>query len=111
MKIIPSTIALHLLLLALSTIQIIAQMYSPGALSSIGDVSGAYVMLTFDDGPHAMLTPKLLDILKQKKAKATFFVMGVKAALHPDILKRMVDEGHEVANHTWNHPGNKFSHF
>jgi len=60
--------------------------------------------LTFDDGPHAILTPKLLDILKEKKAKATFFVIGLKARMHPDILKRIVEEGHELANHTWNHP-------
>lgn len=84
--------------------QVVAQMFSPGAMSSVAGASGQYVMLTFDDGPHAVLTPKLLDILKEKNAKATFYVMGVKAALHPNILKRMVEEGHEVASHTWNHP-------
>ena len=52
------------------------QMYSPGAISQIDKVSGQYIMLTFDDGPHATLTPKLLDILKEKNAKATFYVMG-----------------------------------
>ncbi len=62
------------------------------------------VALTFDDGPHGVLTPRLLDVLKAKKAKVTFFVMGIKADLHPDILKRAVDEGHEVANHVWDHP-------
>lgn len=65
---------------------------------------GKYACITFDDGPHAVLTPRLLDILKEKKCKATFFVMGIKATMHPDILKRMKDEGHEVANHSWNHP-------
>lgn len=65
---------------------------------------GKYASITFDDGPHAVLTPRLLDIFKKKKCKATFFVMGIKAKLHPDILKRMKDEGHEVANHSWDHP-------
>lgn len=55
-------------------------------------------------GPHQTLTPKLLDILKAKNAKATFFVMGIKAIIHPDIIKRAHDEGHEIANHAWNHP-------
>ncbi len=63
-----------------------------------------YVALTFDDGPHGTLTPKLLDSLKGTGAKVTFFVMGIKAELHPDILKRAVSEGHEVANHVWDHP-------
>jgi peptidoglycan/xylan/chitin deacetylase (PgdA/CDA1 family) len=62
------------------------------------------VALTFDDGPHGTLTPKLLDILKEKQAKVTFFVMGIKAELHPDILKRATSEGHEIANHVWDHP-------
>ena len=43
-----------------------------------------YVALTFDDGPHQHLTPRLLDILKAHKAKATFYVMGVKALIHPE---------------------------
>jgi peptidoglycan/xylan/chitin deacetylase (PgdA/CDA1 family) len=62
------------------------------------------VALTFDDGPHQMLTPKLLDILKEKNAKATFYVMGIKTQLHPDIVSRAHKEGHEVANHVWDHP-------
>ena len=63
------------------------------------------VALTFDDGPHQILTPKLLDELNLLNAKATFYVMGVKVKLHPYIISRMVAEGHEVANHGWNHPG------
>ena len=61
------------------------------------------VALTFDDGPHGRLTPQVLDILNKYGAKGTFFVLGSNAASHPSILKRMVNEGHEVANHTWNH--------
>lgn len=60
--------------------------------------------LTFDDGPHRILTAKLLDTFKQFNAKGTFFVMGCKVKLHPYLLQRMVNEGHEVGNHGWNHP-------
>lgn len=62
------------------------------------------IALTFDDGPHGILTPKLLDILNETNSKATFFIMGVKAHLHPNVLRRMVTEGHEIGNHGWNHP-------
>lgn len=67
-------------------------------------VDGPYIALTFDDGPHATLTPKLLDLLAAHHLKATFFVVGQNAADHPDILKRAVREGHEIANHSWSHP-------
>jgi len=60
--------------------------------------------MTFDDGPHPKLTPKLLDMLKERNIKATFFVIGKCVAEYPDIAKRIVDEGHEIANHSWNHP-------
>ena len=62
------------------------------------------VALTFDDGPHTKLTPKLLDILKEKNAKATFFVMGVKVASRIDVIKRAIKEGHEIGNHVFDHP-------
>jgi len=67
-------------------------------------VDGPYIALTFDDGPNAMLTPKLLDLLAARHLKATFFVVGQNAADHPDILRRAVREGHEIANHSWSHP-------
>lgn len=62
------------------------------------------VALTFDDGPSRLTTPVVLDLLKKYKAKATFFVLGQNIAGNEDILKRMKDEGHEIANHTWSHP-------
>jgi peptidoglycan-N-acetylglucosamine deacetylase len=62
------------------------------------------IALTFDDGPHQILTPRLLDILKEKNAYATFFVMGVKVKIHPEIVLRAHQEGHEVANHAFDHP-------
>ena len=67
-------------------------------------VNGPYVAMTFDDGPHATLTPKLLDLLALKKIKATFFVLGENVERHPEILKRAVAEGHEIGNHSWSHP-------
>ena len=59
-------------------------------------VEGPYIALTFDDGPHPTLTPKLLDLLAAHHMKATFFVIGQNAADHPDILRRAMREGHEV---------------
>ena len=60
------------------------------------------VALTFDDGPGPK-TGKLLDDLKKADAPATFFVVGPNAKTRPELLKRMVAEGHEIGNHTWNH--------
>jgi peptidoglycan-N-acetylglucosamine deacetylase len=75
----------------------------PITFSSV-HVDGPYIALTFDDGPNATLTPKLLDLLAARHLKATFFVVGQNAADHPEILKRAVREGHEIGNHTWSHP-------
>jgi len=68
------------------------------------DIDQPYVALTFDDGPHKTLTPKLLDILKSRNVKATFYVIGRNVERYPEIAKRIVAEGHEIANHTWSHP-------
>jgi peptidoglycan/xylan/chitin deacetylase (PgdA/CDA1 family) len=67
-------------------------------------VDGPYVAMTFDDGPHGVNTPRLLDMLKQRKIHATFFFVGQCVEEFPDIVKRIVAEGHEVANHSWSHP-------
>lgn len=61
------------------------------------------VALTFDDGPNVKTTPELLDVLKQKQVKATFFILGENAALHPEIVARAVKEGHEIASHAYTH--------
>ncbi len=61
------------------------------------------VALTFDDGPHPFFTPEILDLLAKYDAKATFFVAGNKVIRFPDLLKREVKEGHEIANHTYHH--------
>jgi peptidoglycan-N-acetylglucosamine deacetylase len=67
-------------------------------------VDGPYIAMTFDDGPSATLTPKLLDLLAAHDIKATFFVIGENVAEHPDIVARAAREGHEIANHSWSHP-------
>src|ERR1041385_370413 len=67
-------------------------------------VDGPYIALTFDDGPNATLTPKLLELLAAHQMHATFFVVGQNAADHPDILRRALHEGQEIANHSWSHP-------
>lgn len=67
-------------------------------------ISRPIVALTFDDGPHPQLTPKLLDILRDNGVRATFFVVGRNVAAHPDIAHRIIAEGHEIANHSWSHP-------
>ncbi|OMF32191.1 polysaccharide deacetylase [Paenibacillus sp. FSL H8-0548] len=59
--------------------------------------------LTFDDGPYPEMTNKILDLLKKYNAKATFFVLGNKVERYPETIKREIAEGHEVANHTFNH--------
>ncbi|WP_245583499.1 polysaccharide deacetylase family protein [Paenibacillus assamensis] len=62
------------------------------------------VALTFDDAPDQLFTPRVLDVLKEYKVKATFFVVGNRAQKHPDIINRIVKEGHILGNHTYNHP-------
>lgn len=61
------------------------------------------VYLTFDDGPDPDATPYVLDLLKDKNIKATFFCVGENVLKHPDLYKRMTDEGHSVGNHTMRH--------
>lgn len=61
------------------------------------------VALTFDDGPHPSTTGPLLDLLREREVRAAFFVVGRHAATHPDLIRRMVAEGHEVGNHSASH--------
>lgn len=62
------------------------------------------VCLTFDDGPDPEQTPRLLDVLARLEIKGTFFVIGELAERFPKIVRRIVDEGHALGNHTWSHP-------
>jgi peptidoglycan/xylan/chitin deacetylase (PgdA/CDA1 family) len=78
----------------------------PGARNSYSsvNVNGPYIAITFDDGPHPTNTPRLLNILAQRNIKATFYVVGQLVKEHPQIIRRILAEGHEVANHTMTHP-------
>ena len=62
------------------------------------------VALTFDDGPDPRYTPQILDVLHKAGVPATFFVIGVNGELNPGLLRREVNEGHEIGNHTFTHP-------
>ncbi len=71
-------------------------------IEQMGDVPGK-IALSFDDGPDPKWTPQILDILKEKKAPATFFAIGESANRYPSVLKREYEEGHEIGNHTYTH--------
>jgi chitooligosaccharide deacetylase len=60
--------------------------------------------LTFDDGPDARFTPQVLDLLAERGAVATFFMVGSSAEAHPELVRRVVAEGHGLGSHTWSHP-------
>ena len=62
------------------------------------------IALTFDDGPDPTTTPQALAILKKYNAKATFFMVGKNVSANPDIAKQVRKEGHQIGNHTWDHP-------
>lgn len=74
----------------------------PGCVWDI-PVKEKILYLTFDDGPHPEVTPFVLEQLKQYHAKATFFCIGKNVAAHPQIYRRLLDEGHRTGNHTNNH--------
>src|SRR5581483_8540438 len=81
-----------------------ARRFRDAVLSPIGSIHGAWnptrqVALTFDDGPDPVVTPRLLDLLVQRGARATFFVLTERATARPDLIRRMLAEGHEVALH------------
>jgi peptidoglycan-N-acetylglucosamine deacetylase len=65
--------------------------------------TGKSIYLTFDDGPHPLITPFVLDELKKYNAKATFFCIGKNVQENPDVYKRILNEGHAVGNHTYSH--------
>lgn len=81
---------------------------SPGtnvkSLYYSGPQQGKQVALTFDDGPDNHFTLQILDILKKNNVKATFFIVGENAKAHPEVVKRIIREGHAIGNHSWDHP-------
>jgi peptidoglycan/xylan/chitin deacetylase (PgdA/CDA1 family) len=68
-----------------------------------GPAKTGSICLTFDDGPDPLHTPRLLDVLKEQKIPATFFVIGQQAERYPEIVRRMIAEGHAVGNHSFSH--------
>lgn len=74
----------------------------PLAFSKV-PVSDKYIAITFDDGPHPKNTPRLLDMLRARNIKATFYVVGSNVDLNPQIVRRTVAEGHEIGNHSYTH--------
>ncbi|MFH1791252.1 MAG: polysaccharide deacetylase family protein [Candidatus Omnitrophota bacterium] len=73
-----------------------------------GDPHKKAVAITFDDGPNGEYTERVLDVLRDKDAKATFFVIGKFVELFPDTARRIVEEGHAIGNHTYRHPDLRF---
>ncbi|MFJ5766182.1 polysaccharide deacetylase family protein [Lysinibacillus sp. NPDC093210] len=71
---------------------------------SPGDPNVKRIALTFDDGPHPKVTEQILNTLDKYHAKATFFMLGSRVKHYPDIARDVLARGHEIGNHTWNHP-------
>ncbi|HZG57829.1 delta-lactam-biosynthetic de-N-acetylase [Paenibacillus sp.] len=70
----------------------------------LGDADAKALYLTFDNGYENGFTPQILDVLKEKRVPAIFFVTGQYIKEQPELLRRMVDEGHLIGNHSWSHP-------
>ncbi|WP_010274152.1 polysaccharide deacetylase family protein [Paenibacillus senegalensis] len=76
----------------------------PDILYMTGPSDQPVAALTFDDGPDQRFTPQILDVLKKHNVRGTFFVMGSRVKGHPEVVKRIVEEGHALGNHTYWHP-------
>lgn len=74
----------------------------PGALYRVAKASNE-VFLTFDDGPHPEITPRVLALLAKYNAKATFFMVGSRVERYPDVVKQIIGQGHAIGNHSWSH--------
>lgn len=80
------------------------QMATTDAVISHVHIEGKRVALTFDDGPDPIVTSQILDLLDKYNAKATFFMLGSRVQYYPSLVRDVYESGHEVGNHTWNHP-------
>jgi peptidoglycan/xylan/chitin deacetylase (PgdA/CDA1 family) len=72
------------------------------AISEVS-VEDRVLALTFDDGPHPENTPRLLEVLRERGVRATFYLIGELAERHPDVARMTSEAGHEIGNHTWSH--------
>jgi peptidoglycan-N-acetylglucosamine deacetylase len=76
----------------------------PATFKLYGQPNRRQVALTFDDGPDLEFTPQILDVLKRNHVRATFFLLGNRAKTHPEMVRRILREGHQIGNHSYNHP-------
>jgi glycosyltransferase involved in cell wall biosynthesis/peptidoglycan/xylan/chitin deacetylase (PgdA/CDA1 family) len=84
--------------------QHVLRRFPPALLAWAGHGRTPEIALTFDDGPHPGYTPQILDILRHKGIRSTFFLVGERAEREPDLVRRILEDGHELANHSWTHP-------
>ena len=102
----PSSVAVGALVVLFVTIGIGVGLPSSGVFARPvlrAQTGRPEVALTFDDGPHPLWTPPILDLLESRGHRATFFVVGARASENPGLLTDMARRGHEIANHTWRH--------
>lgn len=83
--------------------QVLSAETASSKLTNIDYHENNIVSLTFDDGPSNVTTGIILDILKEEKVKATFFVLGLQAKNNPKLIERIHNDGHEIGNHTYDH--------
>ncbi len=90
----------------MNTFQRLGRSLAERAVGTITDVStrDAVVAITFDDGPHPAVTPRLLAILQAHRARATFFMVGKAAQKYPELVHQVAAAGHAIGNHSWDHP-------
>ncbi len=100
---------LYVILIALTTLYLLITAYGSYQIKanyfirSINETTSDGIVLTFDDGPAADTTVKILNILELANVKATFFVIGKKAEKNPEIIKKIYDAGHIIGNHSYSH--------
>jgi peptidoglycan/xylan/chitin deacetylase (PgdA/CDA1 family) len=82
-------------------VPLIAKLFFPSGIWKGKEADSIY--LTFDDGPDPEVTPWVLDLLKEFQIKATFFLVGRNVQRYPELMNRIITEGHQIGNHTMNH--------
>jgi peptidoglycan-N-acetylglucosamine deacetylase len=91
-------------LVAVAVLALLASAQAPTTAAPSAPQAAGLVALTFDDGPSPQLTPRVLDVLKKNKVKATFFLQGSEVVKYPGLVRRISNEGHVIGNHGWSHP-------
>ncbi|WP_088069043.1 polysaccharide deacetylase family protein [Gottfriedia luciferensis] len=97
------TIGLLLILIYAIFPALLTRVFKKFAIHQLDNSDNKQIALTFDDGPHPIYTPILLDLLQSKSIKATFFILGSEAEKNPAIIKRMHEEGHLIGIHNYKH--------